>query len=244
VSIKRNADGFYWNGTIFTGTTETFNGATALGTPNGTSTTWRYTFALPGDGGYTIHVQAADTLGNAQTGTTYAATSVFTIDTAAPTAVDIQTTNKTGGTNGLAEQGDIVTYTFSETMNPASIVSGWTGTALNVTIHLDRSGNGDVFLTVKDGSDATALNMGSVDLGRSDLLASTGTKHATFSASSMVQSGSNISITVGTFNGDAVGTAGGTGTMVWSPSASATDSAGNAMSTTARNEQGTLDKDF
>ncbi|MFY9586171.1 MAG: hypothetical protein WAT66_01810 [Actinomycetota bacterium] len=84
ISIKRNSDNNYWNGTAFSGTSETFN-ATTLASAGGTSTTWTYGFAMPADDGYTIHVQATDTLGNAQTGTTYAATATFTIDTANPT---------------------------------------------------------------------------------------------------------------------------------------------------------------
>ena len=84
VSIKRGSDNTYWNGSSFSGTTETFNAAT-LGSPNAGSTGWGYAFALPADGSYTVHVQATDTFGNAQSGTTYAATSTFKIDTVAPT---------------------------------------------------------------------------------------------------------------------------------------------------------------
>ena len=59
----------------------------------------------------------------------------------------------------------------------------------------------------------------------------------------MVMSGSPIAITLGTSSGG-VGTAVGTGTMAWTPSASAYDWASNAMSTTARNETGGADAEF
>ena len=77
----RNSAGAYWNGSAFSGTTETFLAAT-LASPGGTSTAWSYAFGLPADGAYTVHVQAADVLGNTQASPF--ATSVFTIDTVAP----------------------------------------------------------------------------------------------------------------------------------------------------------------
>jgi hypothetical protein len=73
----------YWSGTGFTSGAETLVTAT-LGAANATSTTWSYPLALPADGAYTIHVRTTDVLGNSS-GTAYAATSTFTIDTLAPT---------------------------------------------------------------------------------------------------------------------------------------------------------------
>ncbi len=84
VSVKQNSTGKWWNGSSFSPGSETFVSVTALGTPGGTSTSWRYTLALPPDDTYLLHVQATDSLGNAQTGSTYAATASFTIDTVPP----------------------------------------------------------------------------------------------------------------------------------------------------------------
>ncbi|HEY7280951.1 MAG TPA: Ig-like domain-containing protein, partial [Actinomycetota bacterium] len=84
VSIRRSSDGTYWNGSAFSGSTETFDAAT-LGSPGAASTTWAYALSLPADGSYVVHVQTTDTAGNAETGTTYAATSTFSIDATAPT---------------------------------------------------------------------------------------------------------------------------------------------------------------
>jgi hypothetical protein len=83
VSIRRSADGTYWNGSAFAGSVEVFNAAT-LASPGATATTWSYAFARPADGAYVVHVQAVDAVGNAQTGTTYAASASFSVDTAAP----------------------------------------------------------------------------------------------------------------------------------------------------------------
>jgi hypothetical protein len=56
-------------------------------------------------------------------------------------------------------------------------------------------------------------------------------------------SGSVITVTLGTPSATA-GTAAGTGTMVWTPSTSVTDAAGNAVAANTVNETGTADKDF
>jgi hypothetical protein len=86
---------------------------------------------------------------------------------------------------------------------------------------------------------------GTIDLGRKDYVVghtydafgSTGT------ASTMVMSGSTITITLGTpdFTAD---TAAASGTMTWTPSATATDRAGNAASTATVTESGGADREF
>ena len=72
-------NGKYWNGSGFVSSAEAFNAASG-------TTTWSYPLSLPADGVYTVHVQATDTLGNAEAGTTDAASSSFTVDTTAPAA--------------------------------------------------------------------------------------------------------------------------------------------------------------
>jgi len=59
----------------------------------------------------------------------------------------------------------------------------------------------------------------------------------------MVQSGAAITITLGTASG-AVTTAAGTGTMIWTPSNTATDRAGNPCSIANATESGPADKEF
>ena len=60
----------------------------------------------------------------------------------------------------------------------------------------------------------------------------------------MTQANSVITIVLGGTITGTPGTAGGNGTMVWTPSATATDRAGNAMPTTAFNEPNPSDRDF
>ena len=206
----------------------------------GTPQTYASAVTIP-EGQHTITYWSTDSAGNVEGSHT---TATIKVDTTQPTATDIQATNDSGGTPGKAETGDKLTYTFGETMAPASILTGWSGSSTSVTVHFDRSGNGNVIVTVKDSTDTTAVNVGSVDLGSASYLASTGTKHATFTSSTMVQSGSAITITLGTPAGEAIGTSASSTTMTWTPSTVATDQAGNTMSPTARSEQGAADKEF
>lgn len=160
------------------------------------------------------------------------------VDKTVPTASDIQTANG-GATVGKAETGDTATFTFSEPMDPNRILAGWTGTSTTVTVRLTNGGSGNDTLRIWNSANSAQFPLGTVNLGRKDYV----TTSRTFTASSMEMSGSTITITLGTPSG-AVGTAAGTGTMSWTPSATAWDRASNAMSTTARNETGGADAEF
>lgn len=235
ISIQQGA-AKYWNGTGFTSTPEVL--FTATGT-----TSWSYDFAASNfapDGSYTVRAKATDAAGNITT-----ATSTFTIDTAAPAGSDVQSTNGSGGVNGKPEAGDTVTLTYTEAMDGASILAGWNGASTNVVVRLNDGGAGSDTMTVWDSTNTNQLNLGSVNLGRSDYVTGNVTFGATGTPSTMVKSGSSITVTLGSPSDTAlVGTAGGTGTMVWTPSASATDLAGNACSTTSKSELSATDKDF
>jgi chitinase len=235
ISIQQGA-AKYWNGTGFTSTPEVL--FTATGT-----TSWSYDFAASNfapDGSYTVRAKATDAAGNTTT-----ATSTFTFDTTAPAGSDIQSANGSGGVNGKPEAGDTVTFTYSEAMDGASILAGWSGASTNVVVRLNDGGAGSDTMTVWDPTNSTQLNLGSVNLSRTDYVTGNVTFGATGTPSTMVKSGSNITITLGSASDSALtGTAAGTGTMVWTPSASATDMAGNACSTTSKSELSATDKDF
>jgi hypothetical protein len=190
---------------------------------------------------YEYTLKLTDSAGNTTTETGY----TVTVDGTAPTATDIQTTNKSGGTAGLPELGDKIVFTFSEPPEPSSILSEWSGASTSVVVHIDdnAAASGNDQLTVFNSTNKTQLALGSVDLGRTDYVSASRTFGASGTASTMVLSGSAITVTLGTQSGAGT-TAAGTGTMVWSPSTTATDRAGNAMSATTRNETGSADKDF
>ena len=184
-------------------------------------------------GSKTFTITATDALGHAMTGTGFA----VTVDNTAPAGSTIQTANTSGGTAGRAETGDTITYTFTEAMDPNSILAGWDGTAAAVTLRLVQSGNNDQ-VQIFDAGNVTALNLGTVSLGRNYV---TGTVN--FAGSTMVLSGSTVTVTLGTPDGS-VRTVKQKGTMTWVPSASATDLAGNACNATTVTESGANDNEF
>ena len=201
-------------------------------------------------------VTATDVAGNART-----VAGTATVDNVVPTATNFQTANVTAGTIGRAEQGDTVTFTFSESIDPQSVLAGWSGAATNVTVRMADNGLlglplGNDELVVYDATNTTQLPLGAVNLGRSDYVTSLlgillgGT--ITFgappgTASTMVMSGNTISIKFGTYaEGTLAGrtTAAGTGTMVWTPVATPYDRAGNALSTATATQSPAPTKGF
>jgi hypothetical protein len=186
-------------------------------------------------------VTATDVAGNARV-----ANGTATVDNTVPTASAIQTANVTGGTVGLAEQNDTVTYTFSEPIDPQSILAGWNGTATNVVVRINDNGLlglplGNDELFVYNAANTTALPFGAVSMGNGEYVAgalggriefgSTGT------ASTMTMIGNTVTVKLGTYSavGLLVGrqTAANAAAMVWTPVATPYDWAGNIMSTTA-----------
>jgi hypothetical protein len=184
-------------------------------------------------GAKTFTITATDGSANSGTSGTFS----VTVDNTVPTATDVQATNKAGGIVGRAEIGDTIVYTFSEPIDPNSILAAWTGASTNVTVRLNNAATDNV--TVYDSANSVLLNLGTVDVRRTDYV----TASMTFNTSTMVMSGSTITITLGTASG-ATTTAGATAAMIWTPSASATDRAGNACSVATATESGALDKEF
>ncbi len=190
-------------------------------------------------GSYSYSLTLTDVAGNSATQSGFS----VSVDNNAPSGTDVQATNG-GTTAGLAEAGDKVTFTFSKTIDPNSVLAGWSGTATNVVVRLNNgSGSGNDTVTVFNSTNATQLPLGSISLGRSDYTTANLTFGATGTASTMVMSGSTATITLGTQSAAAT-TAAATGTMSWTPSATVTDAAGNALSTTAVTESGAADKEF
>jgi hypothetical protein len=212
----------------FTAGTYTFDGVTY----NRRSTNQYTAGASTGAKAWTV--SASDNAGNSAV-TNWSAT----VDNTAPAGAAVQATNTApSGTPGRAETGDTLTLTSTEPLYPASILAGWTGASTNVTVRLDNNGGGDR-VRIFNAGNTTQLNLGTVFLNRTDYT----TANRRFTNSTMTMSGSTITIVLGTPNG-AVTTAAGTGAMTWTPSATATDLAGNAMSTTTVTEAVPLDKEF
>jgi hypothetical protein len=189
-------------------------------------------------GSYSYSLTLTDVAGNSKTQSGF----TVTVDNTVPTGTDVQTANG-GTTSGLAEANDTISFTFSKAPDPNSILSGWSGAATNVVVRLNNGSTGNDTVTIFNSANTTQLPLGSVNLGVADSTSANITFGATGTTSKMVLSGSTVTITLGTQSAAAT-TAGATGTMSWTPSASATDAAGNGVSTTVVNESGTADREF
>jgi hypothetical protein len=184
-------------------------------------------------GAKTYTLTLTDAAGNSQTQSGFS----VTIDNTAPAGSDIQTANG-GSIVGRAETGDRITFTFTEQIDPYSILASWTGASTFVTVRLNNNSGGDR-VQIWNSANTAQLPLGQVILGRTDYV----TSSRTFTNSTMVQSGTTITITLGTPSG-ATTTAAGNGTMTWTPSATALDAAGNACSTALVTESGAADREF
>jgi hypothetical protein len=176
-----------------------------------------------------------------------AGTGSLVVDNTAPTGTDVQTANTPGGTAGLPETGDSVTLTYSEPMDPCTIVAGWDGRApANVVVRLTDQGGQDDALTVWDAANTVQLPLGAVDLGPAVGDYTAGANGAVFGSagtpSTMTMTGNAVTIQLGTLSFGSVRQPSGPDTMGWSPSG-ATDRAGNASGGSV-NESGPADTEF
>jgi chitinase len=202
-----------------------------------TDTSGAYSCALNtttlADGGYDFRATATDAAGNTATSAILANR---VVDNTAPTGIDIQTTNIAGGTDAKPETGDLITYSFSDPMSPASILAGWTGAITTVVVRF-TNGNPDV-VTVWNPTNTTQLALGSVRSGKKYV-----TGDVLFSGSTAVMNGSTIVVTLGVPNGSTA-TANGKTQLQWTVSTLATDLAGNPLTAGTVAETGATDNDF
>jgi hypothetical protein len=188
---------------------------------------------------FSVTATDRDTPANSQTQNGFS----VVVDNTAPSATDMQAANG-GSIAGRPEQGDAVTFTYSEPIERVSILGGWTSGSANVVVRINN-GTYDR-LQVFDSANAALLpltNGTGLSLGRSDYVQFDRTFGATGTPSTMVRSGNSITITLGTPSGAGT-TASANGTMSWTPSANATDRAGNPATTSPVNESGAPDREF
>lgn len=178
------------------------------------------------------------------------------VDNTAVRGLDVQATNRSGGTLGRIESGDSIAFTYSEQMSPASILPGWSGSAPAAVYLRVRDGNslgtgsaGDTLTLSTDPSGSNLVRLGSVNL-HGDFVKTNKTSvfSATLSASTQTVGGvpaTVVTVTVGSLvSGGALKTSAVSTQMVWTPSAAATDLSGNPCSTAPVTESGALDRDF
>lgn len=210
-----------------------------------TDTTFSYscswnTTSLP-DALYDLRAVATDNADNAATSATVASRRV---DNYVPSAVDVQTANG-GATPGVIEVGDTITLTYSEQIDPSSIIAGWDGTgSQNIYIGTTHHNKGDRMMFHSPvGPNYPALPLATspgVDLGENYVPNSGGNFAAT-----LTQSGASFTVAVGILVGGGVNTvAPPAAAMRWYPSSAATDFVGKPASTTFRDETGVADREF
>jgi predicted ribosomally synthesized peptide with SipW-like signal peptide len=164
-----------------------------------------------------------------------------TVDATPPATTDVQATDHAGGTPGRAEADDVITYTFSERVEPETILAGWDGTPDAATVRLVDTPSGDE-LRVYDGADATLTALGTLELGGTDFT----TSDVKFTDSTIAMSTAapwTVTVTLGAASAATTAQATHT-TGTWIPQAGITDVAGNALPTTGRTETGSADVDF
>jgi hypothetical protein len=207
--------------------------------------------ALPG-GAVSYSIGSVDKASNSAT-TNWPAT----IDNTAPFGSDIQATNSGGGTVGRAEQGDTITLTYSEPIEPESILASWNGGPTSVVVRVTTGiallggllGQTEG-LQVFDSTNTTALPLGAVDLKQDYvaktvlLLNGTMTFGATGTPSTMSISGGVVTIVLGTHAGNNALTVTAAGTMAWGPATTPYDRAANPTSGATTNESGSADVEF
>jgi hypothetical protein len=227
-------------GSITTGQT---NAALAAGsfTVGGTAYDYR-TASLTANptlaaGTYTYAITSTDVRANAQTQSGY----TVVVDNTRPAGSDIQTANG-GSIVGRPELGDRVTFTFSEEIDPESVLAGWTGGSTNVVVRIAQATGGDR-LTIRNAANTAVLPFGTANLVGTGYVTATRDFGATGTASTMTQGGNAITVTLGTASG-ATTTQATAATISWPPTTTLTDRAGNTCQTTSVNESGAGDVDF
>ena len=186
------------------------------------------------DGTYNVRVVVVNGAGVTTTGTP----SPLAVDNP-PRGTDVQAGN--GGANaGRLQSGDWVRLTWTETIAPASVLAGWTGSSQAIRVRITDAGTNDQ-MDFLNSAGTTRLNLVStaadLKLGGNYVTSTT-----TFNAT-MTQSGASITVTLGSLISGSVATA-GAATMTWLPSAGATDATGHPSSTAQVTESGAADVDF
>jgi predicted ribosomally synthesized peptide with SipW-like signal peptide len=197
-------------------------------------------------GSHTYTITSTDRSANAAT-----QSFTTTVDNTAPAAVDVQSTNVSGGVVGRFDLGDTFTLTYSGTMDPYSILPAWTGASTHVQVALVDGGGtaSDYVVIYNTDASPSQLPLGTIYLTSPNYLKTGTGDYLTYGAtgsatpSTMTRTGASISITLGTTSGTS-STNTTAAHMTWTPSTSALDIAGNASTAAAATQTGTVRVNF
>lgn len=190
------------------------------------------------DGTYDLRAILTDSDGNT---TVSAVLAGRIVDNTGPSGIDVQATN--GGTAGKIDPGDTIIFTYSELMDLNSILPGWDGSAPASISGTLANGSPDSLSFNGSGSQP---RIGTIELNANFMSNNTAvTIGASMTASTTSVGGvSRTVITMRITSGASNRTPNTAATLTWTPSASATDLAGNPMSTARVTESGSNDRDF
>jgi len=214
-----------------------------------TDTTSPYTCSVDTSGiaSGQYEIRSVMTQGNGVTVTS--ATVTVTLDNTPLRAQDVQATNV--GTSGKVNSGDKVTLTYSTVVDLNTIKAGWTGASTSLAAVLKDKNLPGYAVYGKDRLEFTDANLGQVAFDQNYARRSSQTNiPSTMTAATVSVGGVQVTvvtITLGTPSTssslpNSVSTS--TGTIQWTPSASAKSLGGSACSTTVARESSTVDKDL
>jgi hypothetical protein len=204
-------------------------------TPTRTGTSWSATAAALTSGTYTATASQSDASGNTGTSAPHS----FTVDTIAPTATDVAAANG-GATAGKVEAGDVITFTFSEPIDPATVLAGWDGTSTAVQVRITAGILAPDPFTVLDSGGAAGVHVGTVQTNGDYV-----TTNAVFDATMVRSAGqASVVVTLGAKQSGIMAIlAAGAQNMSWTVDNAVEDLAGNAVTTVSVTESAS-DVDF
>ena len=160
------------------------------------------------------------------------ATTILTVLQA--TAVSIA--SLTASPNGTPSSGDQIAYTFSEPMDPSSILSTWNGASMSVIACFGRASSGSTLFGVATTTACTTslTNLGTVSLGDSGpyYVGANGLVALNATMSMATVSGQSVVTVTLNSNGSFTPVTGHT-SWTWTPNINAADLAGNNVSATS-----------
>lgn len=224
---------------------------TSTWTPVCTTTVSPYTCSFDttkvADGFYDFRAVLTSTLNRVTTSTTLASRR---INNSPLRGYNVQPLNGTGVV-GRLDSGDTLKLTYTSQVNLATITSGWSGSALPVSLRLrdgallGLSGSDD---TVDVLLGSTVINLGSIDLRGNYIKGNkTAQFNATMVASTATINGATATVITISVGAQTVGSGLPTGSPVnpvWTPSTAVTDLFGHACSGAPVTELGTATRAF
>jgi hypothetical protein len=191
------------------------------------------------DGAYDIRATAQDTVGNQSTsalGSAY-------VNNTGPTGTDVQGANGAASVNDRLDAGDSVTFTYSEAINPASILAGWNGSSTAIRVRVNNGGTSDS-MEFYDAANTTSLGL--LASGTALAINIDHVTAATLFNATIARSGSTVTVTIGSLiSGAVTSLPKGKNAMVWQTGSQATSLAtGKPVLPATVTESGATDLDF